>query len=200
MTDERKPKDAPHTVADHRYGEEVLHTHDEDGDYDHDHDHFDGPDDLEANPIWQQDHITLTSVGIDIGSAGTQVLFSKIALRRRGEDLSSRYSVVQRETVYRSPVALTPYQSETRIDERALGAIVDDAYTAANVHPDDVDTGVVILTGEALRRENAQAIADVLADQVGEFVCRLRATIWRRCSPPTGPARRKRRTISASAS
>ena len=171
MTDERKPKAAPHTVADHRFGEDVLHTHDEEGDYDHDHDHFDGPDDLEANPIWQQDHITLTSVGIDIGSAGTQVLFSKIALRRRGEDLSSRYTVVQRETVYRSPVALTPYLSETRIDERALGAIVDDAYAAANVHPDDVDTGVVILTGEALRRENAQAIADVLADQVGEFVC-----------------------------
>ena len=171
MTDERKPKAAPHTVADHRYGEDVLHTHDEEGDYDHDHDHFDGPDDLEANPIWQQDHITLTSVGIDIGSAGTQVLFSKIALRRRGEDLSSRYTVVQRETVYQSPVTLTPYLSETRIDERALGAIIDDAYSAANVHPDDVDTGVVILTGEALRRENAQAIADVLADQVGEFVC-----------------------------
>jgi ethanolamine utilization protein EutA len=171
MTDDTKPKSAPHTVADHQYGEDALHTHDEDGEYDHDHDHFDGPDDLEANPIWQQDHITLVSVGIDIGSAGTQVLFSRVSLRRRGEDLSSRYFVVGRETLYQSPVALTPYQSETRIDERALGEIVDAAYAAANIHPDNVDTGAVILTGEALRRENAQAIADVLADQVGEFVC-----------------------------
>jgi ethanolamine utilization protein EutA (predicted chaperonin) len=39
------------------------------------------------------------------------------------------------------------------------------------VHPDHVDTGAVILTGEALRRENAQAIADVLAEVGGEFVC-----------------------------
>src|SRR6185295_14130210 len=37
--------------------------------------------------------------------------------------------------------------------------------------PDNVDAGVVILTGEALRRENAETIAGVLADQGGEFVC-----------------------------
>ncbi len=171
MTDQPKSKPAPHSVADHQYGEDALHTHGGDDEFDHDHDHFEGPDDLEANPIWQQDHITLTSVGIDVGSAGTQILFSRVSMRRRGEDLSSRYFVVAREALYHSPVALTPYLSETRIDERALGKLVDDAYAAAGIHPDQVDTGVVILTGEALRRENAQAIADVLADQVGEFVC-----------------------------
>ena len=36
--------------------------------------------------------------------------------------------------------------------------------------PGDIDTGVVILTGEALRRENAQAIAGLLAEQGGDFV------------------------------
>jgi ethanolamine utilization protein EutA len=34
-----------------------------------------------------------------------------------------------------------------------------------------VDAGAVILTGEALRRENGQAIAAMLAEQGGEFVC-----------------------------
>src|SRR6266849_5634231 len=34
----------------------------------------------------------------------------------------------------------------------------------------DIDTGVVILTGEALRRDNAQAIAGLLAEQGGDFV------------------------------
>ena len=57
------------------------------------------------------------SVGIDIGSAGTQVIFSRINLRRYGEDLTSRYYVVSRETLYQSPVALTPYSSEERIDD-----------------------------------------------------------------------------------
>jgi ethanolamine utilization protein EutA len=115
--------------------------------------------------------VTLRSVGIDIGSSGTQVIFSKINLRRLGEDLSSRYYVVSRETLFRSQVVLTPYQSEERIDDRRLGEIIDEAYAAARLHPDDIDTGVVILTGEALRRENAQGIAGILAEGGGEFVC-----------------------------
>ena len=110
-------------------------------------------------------------VGIDIGSSGTQVVFSKINLRRFGEDLSSRYYVVSRATLYQSPVVLTPYRSEEMIDDTALGVIIDNAYADAGLHPDDIDTGVVILTGEALRRENAAAIGAILAEQGGEFVC-----------------------------
>jgi ethanolamine utilization protein EutA len=99
------------------------------------------------------------------------VIFSRLKLRRMSQDLSSRYMVVSRETLYQSPVALTPYQSEERIDDAALGKIIDDAYEGAGLHPDDIDAGVVILTGEALRRENAEGIAAVLAEQGGEFVC-----------------------------
>lgn len=162
-----------HQIADHQYGLDYDHVH-EDGDgadHDHDHDDFSSLGPLEDNPIWQQDHVSLVSVGIDIGSSGTQVIFSRIKLRRMGEDLSSRYFVVARETLFQSPVALTPYQDNTRIDEAALGAIIDQAYSDAGLHPDHIDTGAVILTGEALRRENAQAISDVLAEQGGEFVC-----------------------------
>jgi ethanolamine utilization protein EutA len=118
-----------------------------------------------------QDHVTLVSVGIDIGSSGTQVIFSRINLRRYGEDLTSRYYVVSRETLYQSPVALTPYSSEERIDDAALGRIIDEAYANAGLHPDKIDTGAVILTGEALRRENAEGIARILSEQGGEFVC-----------------------------
>src|SRR5919204_3671254 len=160
----------PHTLADHAYGMDHDHSHDELSDHDHDHD-FGPAGPLEENALWLHDNITLTSVGIDIGSAGTQVIFSRLRMRRLGEELSSRYFVVGRETIFESPVALTPYASDVRIDEDAVGKIIDDAYTAAGVHPDEVDTGSVILTGEALRRENAQAIAEVLADIGGEFVC-----------------------------
>jgi ethanolamine utilization protein EutA len=163
------PDDKPnrHTVADHQLGSDLAHVHD--GDADHDHDDFvDGP--IEDNPLWIADNVTLTSVGIDIGSAGTQVIFSKVHLRRLSEELTSRYYVVGRETLFRSPVALTPYQSEERIDDTKLRAIIDDAYRQASVSAKDIDTGVVILTGEALRRDNAQAIAGLLAEQGGDFV------------------------------
>src|ERR1700733_12910679 len=157
-----------HTLADHSLGIDLAHTHD--GYADHDHDF---PDELplEENPIWIQDHVSLKSVGIDIGSSGTQLIFSRINLRRLGEDLSSRYFVVSRETLFQSAVSLTPYRSEEHIDEAKLGAIIDAAYDAAGIDPDAIDTGAVILTGEALRRENAKAIAAIVAEKGGEFVC-----------------------------
>lgn len=146
-----------------------THHHDHGHDHDHDHDHGSGR--PEDNPLWRQDNISLKSVGIDIGSAGTQILFSLLKLRRMGEDLSSRYVVVSRESIYRSPVALTPYVNEDRIDDQALGNIIAEAYAGANLKPEDIDTGAVILTGEAIRRDNARAIGDLLAAQGGEFVC-----------------------------
>jgi ethanolamine utilization protein EutA len=161
-----------HTLEDHLLGLDPLHSHEEgEADHDHDHDDLGGEYDPTTSSLWAQDNITLLSVGIDIGSAGTQVIFSRLQLRRLSEDLTSRYFVVNRETVYQSPVALTPYISEERIDDQAIGGIIDAAYESAGVHPDDVDTGAVILTGEALRRENAKAIAEVLAEVGGEFVC-----------------------------
>jgi ethanolamine utilization protein EutA (predicted chaperonin) len=162
----------PHTLADHVYGEDYAHTHEGDEAFDHDHDHDDlGPDAPGQDPLWMQDNVSLVSVGMDIGSSGTQVIFSRLNLRRLAEDLTSRYFVVSRETLYQSPVSLTPYQSEERIDEAGLAGIIDRAYEDAGLHPDNIDAGVVILTGEALRRENAEAIAGVLAEQGGEFVC-----------------------------
>jgi ethanolamine utilization protein EutA len=163
-------KGGKHTLADHLLGRDFVHEHDGDADHDHDHFEFDPNERLEDNPIWIQDHVTLMSVGIDIGSAGTQVIFSRIKLRRYGEDLTSRYTVVSRETLYQSPVALTPYQSDERIDDAALADIIDRAYAEAAIKPEEIDTGVVILTGEALRRDNAEAIAALLAEQRGDFV------------------------------
>ena len=170
MTDDTRRR--PHTLDDHLLGMDPMHSH-EDGEADHDHDHDDvgGDYDPTSTSLWLQDNLSLLSVGIDIGSAGTQVIFSRVHLRRLSEELTSRYFVVGRETVHQSPVELTPYSGEERIDDQAVGRIVDEAYAAARVHPDDIDTGAVILTGEALRRDNAKAIAEVLAEVAGEFVC-----------------------------
>ena len=181
MANEKQPPRTGHTLEDHRLGHGLYQEHEHGPDADHDHDDF-TPGPLEENAIWLQDNVWLVSVGIDIGSAGTQVIFSRLHLRRLGEELSSRYYVVSRETLFQSPVAFTPYRSlpsplgeavgrVERIDEQALGAVIDDAYSAAGIAPSEVDTGVVILTGEALRRENAEAIANVLAEHGGDFVC-----------------------------
>ncbi len=165
--DEERP--SGHSLTDHTMGQGWKHEHQADADHDHDDYENDGP--LEENPLWIADNVQLTSVGIDIGSSGTQIIFSKIRLRRLAEDLTSRYYVVSRDTLYLSPVSLTPYSSETRIDDAALRQIVQDAYDGAGLKPADIDAGAVILTGEALRRENAQGISAMLSEQGGDFVC-----------------------------
>lgn len=159
--------DHSHSHSHDHSSSSTVHWHD--GDHDH---HL--PEEevaLEDNPLWQRDNVVLWSVGIDIGSAGTQVLFSRVQLQRQAAELSSRYIVIDRETYYASPVSLTPYRSDTLIDDRALGALVDNAYNEARVRPEDIDTGVVILTGEALRRENAHRIASILSEKCGDLVC-----------------------------
>ena len=162
--------DAGHVLSDHDYGIFNEHTHLPGHHYDHDHDDDfdDGP--LEDNPLWQQDNIFLSTVGIDIGSSSTQVVFSQVHLERQGEALSSRYVVVDRRLLYQSPIFFTPYVDATDIDARALGSLIDQAYREADVTPHDVDIGVVLLTGEALRRKNAEGIAHVIALKGGDFL------------------------------
>lgn len=66
---------------------------------------------------------------------------------------------------------LTPYSSERRIDTDALGKFIARSYDEASWSPDDVDTGAVITTGEAARKENASAIVQLFSAQAGKFVC-----------------------------
>jgi ethanolamine utilization protein EutA len=139
----------------------------------HDHDHGpESPGDEEEHPLWKLDAITLTSVGIDVGTATSQVIFSSLVLRRLGRELSSRFVVAERKTLYLSPVYFTPYTANRqRIDDQALGRLVDAAYSEAGIDPQEVNTGAIILTGEAIRRDNARTIADLFAAQRGNFVC-----------------------------
>lgn len=121
--------------------------------------------------MWMQDNVILHSVGVDIGSATTQVAFSRLHLRRHAADLTSRYVVVERELVHDAGVHLTPYVEGRLIDAEGLGHLLDDAYGESGWTADDIDTGAVILTGEALRRANAELIGTVVAERAGQLVC-----------------------------
>ena len=160
--DERK---TPHSVADHRFGALSAHEHGE-GEFDHDHDEDFLP--LDSKSL---ESVPLISMGLDVGSSGTQVIFTRLDMRGPGEHRALRRQAKSRETLYMSPVALTPLRDDDLIDEDKLWAIVSRAFEAAGLTPDDIETGVVILTGAAAARANAQAIAHRVAEEVGELVC-----------------------------
>ena len=113
-----------------------------------------------------EDEILLISVGVDIGSSTSHLVFSRLLLER----LDNRYVVSKREVVHESEVLLTPYAADQTIDATALGAFIDAQYDLAKVDPRAIDTGALILTGVAVRRSNARAIADLFAAQAGKFV------------------------------
>jgi ethanolamine utilization protein EutA len=113
-----------------------------------------------------EDEIVILSVGVDIGSSTSHLVFSRIVLER----LDSRYVVTTRETFYESDILLTPYTEEETIDAEKLGAFIQKQYGFAKVEPDEIDTGALILTGVAVRRKNARAIADLFAAQTGKLV------------------------------
>ncbi|MBI4491306.1 MAG: ethanolamine ammonia-lyase reactivating factor EutA, partial [Chloroflexi bacterium] len=123
------------------------------------------------NALWKVDNVELATVGIDVGSSTSHLMFSRIHLQRLTQYLSSRFVVVRREVLWRSPIWLTPYLADNRIDAERLGEYFAWAYREAGLGQADVDSGAVILTGEALKRSNARAIADLFAEQAGKFVC-----------------------------
>ena len=114
----------------------------------------------------EEDEICVLSVGVDIGSSTSHLVFSRIVLER----LDSRYVVTERETFYQSDILLTPYAAEETIDAAALGAFIEQQYADAKVDPDEIDTGALILTGVAVRRSNARAIGELFARQAGKLV------------------------------
>lgn len=144
-------------------------------DLDFEHEHELGITEDEAAAIKQlieeQDTLDLLTVGIDIGSSTSHLLFAKVVLRRRRTDLSSRFEVVDRQVIWASPIIHTPFRADGLIDAHELSHFIIDSYAEAGLKASDVDSGAVILTGEAIKRPNARAIDEIFASQSGKFVC-----------------------------
>ena len=140
--------------------------------YDHDHpESFEIKEDEIVTDIEGLEMFSLKSVGIDIGSSTSHLIFSHITLRREGASLSGKFKVTDREVLYRSKIMLTPYLSGTLIDTDKVKQFIQGCYKDAGLTPEDVDTGAVIITGEALKKENAQPIVEFFAKYSGKFIC-----------------------------
>src|SRR5256714_9373455 len=126
----------------------------------------------EVNEVaWAADNVELTTVGIDIGSSTSHLMFARVHLQRLSTALSSRFVVVERNILWQSPILLTPYRADYTIDVDDLGGFVGGCYAYAGIEREAVDSGAVILTGEALKRRTARAIAELFSEEAGRFVC-----------------------------
>ena len=149
---------------------------------------------------WRMHNVRLVTVGVDIGSSTSHLMFSRIHIQLVGEGAQQRSVVVGREVLWKSPIVLTPYLDDGTIDTEKLRAFIAGAYAQIGASPEDVDTGAVILTGEALKRKNAQALAQLFAMETGKFVCasaghHLEAVLAANGSGTVARSRRDQRTL-----
>lgn len=117
------------------------------------------------------DKTAILSVGIDVGTSTTQVVFSKLQMDNAGGYFSvPRVAIVDKEVVYKSEVYMTPLKTDVLIDTDALRNIVAAEFRKAGYRPEDTDSGAVIITGESARKENSDAVLKSLSDFAGDFV------------------------------
>ena len=113
----------------------------------------------------------ILSVGIDIGTSTTQLIFSRLTIENRASSYTvPRIDIVDKEVIYRSKIYFTPLRSATEIDAEAVKRIVREEYQAAGMTPEMLRTGAVIITGETARKENANEVLEALSDLAGDFV------------------------------
>jgi ethanolamine utilization protein EutA len=113
----------------------------------------------------------LLSVGVDVGTTTTQIVFSRLNLQdvsRPGQ--IPRIDITDRKVIYQSPIVFTPLIDSETIDAEKLNQIVRGEYINAGVDPGQVETGAVIITGETAKKKNADEILRALSGLAGEFV------------------------------
>lgn len=113
----------------------------------------------------------LISVGIDIGTSTTQLIFSKLIIENLASSFSvPRISIVDKEIIYRSDVYFTPLVSNKEINAQRVKEIVDMEYKKSGIKKEDIKIGAVIITGETARKENANDVLQTLSGFAGDFV------------------------------
>ena len=114
---------------------------------------------------------TVLSVGIDIGTSTTQLVFTEIRIQNMASMVSiPRIQIMGKKVIHESRIHFTPLLSSKEIDGKKVRSLVENEYQRANILPEQVKTGAVIITGETARKSNAAQVLSTLAGLAGEFV------------------------------
>lgn len=113
----------------------------------------------------------ILSVGIDIGTSTTQLVFSQLLVDNTASIASIPVvRIIDKKVIYKSGIHFTPLISHNEIDGTKIRKIIESEYKKAGITPGELDTGAVIITGETARKENAREVLNNLSGLAGDFV------------------------------
>ena len=118
------------------------------------------------------EYLNVLSVGIDIGSSTSHLVFSRLTLKRETSffNMSNRFNLANREIIYEGNIIFTPLIDRYTIDIEAIIKFCEEEYKKAGITTKMVDTGAVIVTGETAKKQNAAEIINRLSSEGGKFV------------------------------
>ncbi|MBD3405284.1 MAG: hypothetical protein GF411_03995 [Candidatus Lokiarchaeota archaeon] len=123
-------------------------------------------------PSDEVEYRTVLSVGIDIGSSTSHLIFSRLTLKRETGflNMTNRFNLIGREIIYKSEIIFTPLIDKYTIDVDAVVKFCEEEYQKAGIRPEMVETGAVLVTGETAKKQNAAEIVKRLSSESGKFV------------------------------
>lgn len=114
--------------------------------------------------------INILSVGVDVGSSTSHLVFSKLLLKKDERSATRRFKIRQRQIIYEGRILQTPLSDDNTIDIKQLTEFFKAEFKHAGIQQKDIQTGAVIVTGESARKKNARQIAEALSTDAGKFV------------------------------
>ena len=114
--------------------------------------------------------IEILSVGVDVGSSTSHLVFSNLVLRRDERSASRRFQIQERNIIYEGRIINTPFLDNDTIDIDKLTDFLKEEYKRAGIDPEDIQTGAVVVTGETAKKHNAKQIVEALSNDAGKFV------------------------------
>ncbi len=123
-------------------------------------------------PADNVEYLKILSVGIDIGSSTSHLIFSRLTLKRETSffNPSNRFNLINREVIYEGSIIFTPLIDRYTIDIDAVVEFCEAEYKKAGITPEMVETGAVLVTGETAKKQNAAEIVKRLSSESGKFV------------------------------
>jgi ethanolamine utilization protein EutA len=113
----------------------------------------------------------MRSIGIDLGTTTSQVIFSELEIvNTAGPTSVPHYEFSRRDILYVSPVIFTPFAADGNVDVRALDVFIRKQYELAGLTVQEVESGAIIITGETSKVRNARDTVMSLAAGLGDFV------------------------------
>jgi len=114
--------------------------------------------------------IEILSVGVDVGTSTSHLVFSNLLLKRAERSASRRFQIQERNIIYEGRIINTPLLDDDTIDINKLTGFLKEEYKRAGIDSADIQTGAVVVTGETAKKHNAKQIVEALSNDAGKFV------------------------------